>query len=101
MRVSLREGAGPKLEERLSFRYHEGAVNIDSKDLVGGAEYVIRYDFYEREKQASRVSGCQQTYITQQLLIAEEGAMKARVREWENEESHGIPKLMEGAQCNF
>ena len=52
MRVTLLEGntTYKPLEDHASFKYGEGTVNFDSIDLKPGAEYIIRYDFYDKER---------------------------------------------------
>jgi hypothetical protein len=116
MRVTLLEGntTYKPLEDHASFKYGEGIVNFDSIDLIPGAEYIIRYDFYDKER--PNVGGadsqhshggiqCTQPFITQQLYIVDFDLARNRIAEWnkEDKEAKEIKDLHgeKGLVCEF
>ena len=38
------------MEDHTSLRYGEGVINFDTTELKPRTEYILRYDFYDRER---------------------------------------------------
>jgi hypothetical protein len=57
------------LEDHTSFKHNEGLATFDTLDLKPGTEYILRYDFYDRERPNGQHSHggiqCSQPFITQ------------------------------------